>query len=136
MRISTASSGVASQRRQLAGIAGDDAAPHQEAQQRLRIAGGELVADIDMAAAFHRRRHDGVGDRAVVAEQGAELRPNIAEHLVERLAAGIDGEQGCDAAELGREIGAVGPARRPEIKMHQRIVGGMQIEHDIGRERA
>ena len=92
---------LASRGRERPRLAGKEAAARQEAQKGRGVGGGERIAHIAMAAIFDGGRHAGVGDRVGCSEKPAQLRPDIAEDLIERIAAGLGGEQGRKAADFG-----------------------------------
>ena len=115
-----------------AGIAGDQAAPLQEAVEAARILAGQLVIDVGLAAELDGRGEDGRRHRIVRPDFLLQPVPGQEEGLVERGRAEIVAQQHRRRADLGGQVLGARPEHVGGVDVHQRDVVAMQVEHEIG----
>ena len=89
-------------------------------------------AEVRVAAQLHRGRDAGRRNRELLLKMLIQIPPQAAARLVERLAAGLVGQQRSVRAEDGRQRRDRLGQRRAGVDVQHRLVVAMQIEHDVG----
>ena len=123
--------GVAGEGGQGGRRAAEDAAAGEEAEERAGVVLGEAGVDVVVGAELDGGGEAGGRDRRL-GEAAGQRPPGAAAGLVEGIAAGDLGEEHGAGAELGREVGGAGPERRAEVEVEDRLVVGVQVEHEVG----
>ncbi len=114
------------------GFTNDRIGLNQVVDQRLAVAAGHRVIDVTLTAQLDGHRKTAERNLEVFAEAFLQLPPQQREAFVERLAAGIGGQQARLGFDVTRQWFDLRPRFWRGVEVHHRFEIAVQVQHHVG----